>query len=258
MLGKIVSRAGAVTCFLAAAGVSVAAQQPQQRWTWPQNPKNIQVLSKDIVGERLSPVMVGFVNSLGVRCTYCHKGVEGQPLTTYDFASDENPNKDRAREMLRMLKDINADLKKIQPSGDQRVNTWCHTCHHGRPRPMTLSEELADQYRKNGVEAALEHYADLKQKFYGKGSYDFGENSLNAFGYIVLEKGDTAGAIQVFKLNAFEFPASSNVWDSLGEAFMKAGDLKSAEQYYEKSLARDPNSENAKELLKKIRETKSK
>jgi hypothetical protein len=30
----------------------------------------------------------------------CHEGEEGKPPCTCDFASDENPNKDRAREML--------------------------------------------------------------------------------------------------------------------------------------------------------------
>ena len=52
----------------------------------------------------------------------CHKGEEGKPLSTYDFASDENPNKNRAREMLRMLNEIEVHLNKIEPSGDKRVN----------------------------------------------------------------------------------------------------------------------------------------
>lgn len=265
MLRKIASAAALLAALLVFSVLSQAAQlQPpqaapqQQQWKWPENPTNIKVLPKEIVGVRLRPVMVGFTSALGVRCTYCHKGVEGAPLTTYDFASDENPNKDRAREMLRMLKHINDDLKNIQPSGDQRVNMWCNTCHHGRPRPMTLPEELGEQYRKSGVEAALEHYADLKQRFYGRGAYDFGEDSLNAFGYAVLEKGDAAGSVEVFKLNALEFPQSANVWDSLGEACLRAGDTKNAAQFYEKSLTRDPNNQNAKEMLEEIKKSQAK
>jgi pentatricopeptide repeat protein len=201
--------------------------------------------------------MVGFTRALGVRCSFCHKGEEGKPLSTYDFASDGNPNKDRAREMLRMLGDINDHLKKIQPSGDQRVNMWCGTCHRGRPRPMTLEDELAEQYRGKGLAPALDYYADLKQKYSGRGAYDFGENSLNNFGYEVL-KNDAAGAIQVFRLNAAEFPQSGNVWDSLAEAYMKAGNMKEAEEYYEKALARDPIDQNAKDVLAKIKEAKGK
>jgi tetratricopeptide (TPR) repeat protein len=201
--------------------------------------------------------MIGFTRALGVRCSYCHIGEEGKPLGTYDFASDENPNKDRAREMLRMLGDINDHLKKIQPSGDQRVNMWCNICHRGRPRPMTLEEELEEQYRMKGLKPALDHYTELKMKYYGRGSYDFGEGSLNAFGYQVLEK-DAAGAIRVFQLNAEVFPQSGNVWDSLAEACLKAGDLKKAKEHYEKSLTLDPTNENAKEALKKITEAKEK
>jgi tetratricopeptide (TPR) repeat protein len=157
-----------------------------------------------------------------------------------------------------MLGDINDHLKKIEPSGDKRVNMWCHTCHHGRPRPMTLDEELGEQYRKKGIQVALDDYADLKKKYYGRGAFDFGEGSLNAFGYAVLENNDASGAIQVFKLNAETFPDSSNVWDSLAEGYLKVGDFKKAQENYEKSLGLDPTNQNAKDALKKIKESQQK
>ena len=240
------------------ASLLVALTHPapaQDQWTWPEKPKNLQVLNKDWPGSRLSPVMKGFTRALGVRCSYCHEGEEGKPLSTYDFASDENPNKDRAREMLRMLGSVNDHLKKIESSGDKRVNMWCHTCHRGRPRPMTLEEELGEKYRLKGMEPALQHFSDLKEKYYRRGAYDFGERSLNDFGYGLLEKNDVSGAIQILTLNAQEFPDSPNVWDSLGDAYMKAGDLKKAEEHYKKALKLDPESETAKEMLKKIRES---
>ena len=96
-------------------------------------------------------VMTGFTSALGVRCSHCHVGEEGQPLSSYDFPSDENPNKDRAREMLRLLGAVNGHLEKIEPSGGQRVNMWCHTCHRGRPLPTTLDEELREAYAEGGV-----------------------------------------------------------------------------------------------------------
>lgn len=232
--------------------------QGQESWSWPDKPSNLQVLPKDWPGIRLRPVMIGFTRALGVRCSYCHKGEEGKPLTTYDFASDENPNKTRARAMLRMLNDIETDLKKIEPSGDQRVNMWCHTCHHGRPRPMTLPEELGEQYRKKGIKAALDYYDDLKKKYYSRGAYDFGEDSLNIFGYEILEKNDAASAIQIFQINAELYPQSGNVWDSLAEAYMKSGDMKKAQENYEKAVTLDPKNDKAKEMLKKIKETKDK
>src|SRR3989304_2757001 len=104
------------------AGMVAPSSQSQDQWTWPEKPKNLQVLNKDWPGSRLSPIMRGFTRSLGVRCSHCHVGEEGKSLSTFDFASDANPNKDRAREMLRMLGSVNNHLKKIEPSGDKRVN----------------------------------------------------------------------------------------------------------------------------------------
>lgn len=229
--------------------------QAQDDWTWPDKPKNLQVLPKDWPGSRLSAPMRGFTSALGVRCSHCHVGEEGQPLSTYDFASDDNPNKGRAREMLRMLGHINEDLQKIEPSGDKRVNMWCHTCHRGRPRPMTIGEEMGEVYRTKGIDAALAHFTEQKEKFYGRGAYDFGDRALNGFGYEVLRNNDTDGAIKVFKMNAEAFPESANVWDSLAEAYMKAGDMMQAKKYYQKSLELDPLNQNAKEMLKKIAES---
>lgn len=122
---------------------------------------------------------------------------------------------------------------------------------------MTLEEELAERYRMKGLEPALDYYADLKQKYYGTGAYDFGEDALNSFGYEVLAN-DAAGAIQVFRLNAEEFPQSGNVWDSLAEAYMKSGNLTKAQEYYQKALARDATDQNARDMLKKIEESKGK
>lgn len=241
-------------CIGLVAGFFALTSSAQDQWSWPEKPKNLQVLNKDWPGSRLSPVMRGFTRALGVRCSYCHTGEEGKPLSTYDFVSDENPNKNRAREMLRMLGDVNDHLKKIQPSGDLRVNMWCNTCHRGRPRPMTLEEELGQQYRKKGIDAALDHYRDLKRNYFETGAYDFSERSLNNFGYELLEKKDTAGAIRIFLLNTEVFPKSPNVWDSLAEAYMKAGDVKMARRYYEETLKLDPKNQNAREQLKRINE----
>ena len=226
-----------------------ASAGAQEQWRWPDQPKNLQVLPKDFTGDRLRPIMTGFTRALGVRCTYCHVGEEGKPLSTYDFASDANPNKDRAREMYRMLGSINKHLDKIEPSGDKRVNMWCHTCHMGRPRPMTLEEDLGEAYRRGGATAALARYDELVKRHSLRGGYDFSERSLNAFGYELLGKGDHAGAIAVFRLNSSKYPQSANVWDSLGEAQLAAGELEPAKASYRKALEIDPKNKNAAEKL---------
>jgi tetratricopeptide (TPR) repeat protein len=225
----------------------------EEGWSWPEKPQNLQVLPKDWPGSRLEAPMTGFARALGVRCSHCHVGEPGAPLTTYDFASDQNPNKERAREMLRMLGSINGHLDKIEPSGGEPVNMWCHTCHRGRPRPMVLSEELAEAYRTHGVGQALIHYSTLRRDFYGKGAYDFtDEGALNGFGYQVLADGDPEGAVKVFQLNAEFFPESANAWDSLAEAYQNAGDLGRAKELYLKSLELNSENQNAEQQLERI------
>jgi tetratricopeptide (TPR) repeat protein len=231
------------------------ASRAQERWPWPEKPKNLQVLPKDTPGSKLGPIMGGFARALGVRCWYCHMGQEGKPLSTYDFASDDNPNKNRAREMMRMLGGIEERLKNIEPSGDRRVEAGCYTCHRGRPRPLTLEDELGETYRMKGLDSALHHYEDLKKNFYGRGAYDFGDRALNSFGHQVLAANDVPGALRVFKLNAKLFPKSPNAWDSLAEGYLKAGNSKRARQYYEKALKMNPMNRNAKEMLEKLKES---
>lgn len=237
-----------IACIVLTFPVSTFAQD----WSWPDEPENLQVLPKDFSGSQLRSVMSSFIRGLGVRCSYCHVGQEPQPLSTWDFASDDNPNKNRAREMLRMVKSINGHLDKIEPSGDKRVSVGCHTCHSGRPRPMTLEEELGEVYRTNGIDATVSRYHELRDRYYGRGAYDFGERSLNSFGYSLLQNDDVAGAIAIFELNAEQFPESGNVWDSLAEGYMASGDLEMAQKHYQKSLELNPKNRNAKQMLEKI------
>lgn len=245
----------AVLVGLVASAISVGwvgEASSQESWSWPEKPENLQVLPKDWTGQRLRPVMIGFTRSLGVRCFHCHVGEEGQPLSSFDFASDDNPNKGRAREMLRMLKSINDHLKKIEPSGAERVNLWCHTCHAGRPRPMTLPEALVEAYAEGGVDAALGRYRELKERYEDRGAYDFGETSLNRFGYHLLEKGDTDGAVAIFRLAVEEFPGSANAYDSLAEGYLTGGQRELAEIFYRRSLELDPGNGNALEKLREL------
>lgn len=218
------------------------------RWDWPEKAMNLKVLPEDTSPDRLRAAMRGFTAALGVRCNYCHVGEEGKPLSTFDFVSDANPNKDRAREMMRMLGSIDVHLKKIEPSGAERVGVRCQTCHQGRPRPTTLEQELLAAYRKDGRKAIVPRYGELRERFYGGGGLDFGEHSLNNLGYELLESNapaDLEAAIAVLQLNAEQYPRSGNAWDSLAEAYAKAGKSEIASIYYRKSVEVDPANDHA-------------
>ena len=223
----------------------------QEAWKWPDHPKNLKVLPADTGPEKLSAIMRGFTRALGVRCQYCHVGEEGKPLTTFDFVSDANPNKDRARQMYRMLGTINAQLKEFPRSG-QKVNMWCHTCHAGRPKPMTLVEELDASYAKAGATGAVDRYRELHARYYGRGGYDFGERSLEEFGGGLLEKPDAEGAVAILKLNADAFPESGDAHESLGDAYAARGRADLAAASYRKAVALDPHNGEARAKLEKL------
>jgi tetratricopeptide (TPR) repeat protein len=79
------------------------------------------------------------------------------------------------------------------------------------------------------------------------------ETAVNRAGYSLLGRKLLPDAILMFKKNVELHPASSNVYDSLGEAFMDNGQKDLAIRNYEKSLELDPGNSNAVAMLKKLR-----
>jgi len=100
-----------------------------------------------------------------------------------------------------------------------------------------------------GTAAALAQYDSLKAQDKSK----VNEGMLNGLGYRLLYGGKEADGLMVFQKNVQEYPQSSNVYDSLGEAYMKTGQKDLAIQNYEKSLQLDPKNNNAVEQLKKLK-----
>jgi hypothetical protein len=99
--------------------------------------KSLKVLPKTIARADLLNTMKSFSQSLGVRCTFCHVGEEGQPLSTFDFASDKKANKAIARDMLRLVGRLNkTDLPAIAGLDNPKVT--CYTCHRGAKEPVRV------------------------------------------------------------------------------------------------------------------------
>ena len=71
------------------------------------------------------------------------------------------------------------------------------------------------------------------------------EQELNRLGYDLLAEERTQAAIAVFQLLVAEFPESANPYDSLGEAYAKAGQDSSAIANYEMSVALNPQNYHA-------------
>ncbi len=128
----------ALSAAAAVFGVSVAVAQtggpPNLSFADPPH-KNLKVLPQDIPGPQLLSTMKFFSQSLGVRCTFCHVGEEGKPLSTFDFASDAKREKQTARKMLAMVHRINE--QDFGVTDFSKVRVTCFTCHRGVEKPLT-------------------------------------------------------------------------------------------------------------------------
>ena len=118
---------------------------------------------------------------------------------------------------------------------------------------MSLTESaamaLGGKIDELGLEAALAAFEAIKAD---TRTYYTSEREFNALGYRLLQERKVEEAIAVLKLNTELYPASWNVWDSLGEAYMFAGQRDLALSNYKKSLELNPNNNNAVLAISRI------
>ncbi len=127
--------------------------------------RNVQVLTEvDAAGfMRLQHAITAWV-AAEQGCSFCHSGA--------DYAAEDNPRKQAARAMLRMVRQVNSDS-----SGHVgQLGVTCYTCHQGQPvppdawRPGPAQRQVAqvarqDQWNETASnvrdffpDAALAHY----------------------------------------------------------------------------------------------------
>jgi CubicO group peptidase (beta-lactamase class C family) len=119
------------------------------------------------------------------------------------------------------------------------------------PPRLSVARKMLAIVDSKGVDGAIALYHQLKTA--EPNGYDFSESELNGVGYALLGRRDTAGAIRVFELNAQQFPKSSNVFDSLGEALAAAGRRDDAVKAYSRAVELDPSNVNAQTMLNKLK-----
>ncbi|MBU8923283.1 MAG: beta-lactamase family protein [Bacteroidales bacterium] len=78
------------------------------------------------------------------------------------------------------------------------------------------------------------------------------EQLINSLGYRLMYDGRSGEAVTLFRLNVEFFPESFNVYDSLGEAFMKLGMKDAARENYERSISLRGDSRSGLWALKRL------
>ncbi|MGI9108312.1 MAG: serine hydrolase [Pyrinomonadaceae bacterium] len=115
---------------------------------------------------------------------------------------------------------------------------------------QSIAEVLMKTISEKDTAAAVKQYRELKAT--QAGNYDFGENELNMLGYQLLGAKNLKEAIEIFKLNVEAHPQAANPYDSLGEAYLQAGERELALQNYKKSVELNPQNTNAVAIIKNL------
>lgn len=115
---------------------------------------------------------------------------------------------------------------------------------------LALPQFIYQYISKNGIDDFVKNSdALLKENKYGIR----GPMMLNRFGYDLINEKKLDWAVEIFKLNIRLFPNEPNCYDSLGEAYMLIGQKDLAIQNYKRVLEMDPENENAKQMLEKLK-----
>jgi tetratricopeptide (TPR) repeat protein len=215
---------------------------------------NLRVLDPDITRDSLLEVMRGFSFSLGVRCQYCHVGGDGVSFEGVEFDNDDDPDKRKARFMLRMVANLNDNVFPLIPERDTPSRAiQCKTCHRGRAKPELLTQHLELVLNEKGADSAVARYRLLRERSGMSGTYDFGEWEMNTLAERLTRDERPRDAIAIYKVNLEFFPTSIAILGRLGQLHEGEGDIEAAIGYYEKVLEINPNQRGAAERLAELR-----
>ena len=206
----------------------------------PEKFTNLKVLPRDISRDSLVRIMRGISLSLNVRCQYCHVGGDGVSFAGVTFEKDDDPDKLKARFMLRMVDSLNRVVLPNLPGLNRApLRIECKTCHRGSARPLLLTQQLEEVRDSSGIEAAITRYRALRQNQSTAGRYDFGEWEMNLWAERLTTRGLTTDAVAVYELNLEFFPRSGSILIALGQ-LLEPTDRQKAIQYFERAAALQP------------------
>lgn len=114
----------------------------------------------------------------------------------------------------------------------------------------SIANKLKNLIDTEGINQIESHYVKLKKN--DANNFNFSENQLNQLGYHYLGNDKVDYATTIFKINVDNFPKSSNVYDSYGEALLKQGKKEKAIENYKKSININPANEGGIKVLKKL------
>lgn len=195
------------------------------------------------------PDMAGVATALGVTCDYCHAGRGAEPKLT----ANGKPRLEVGREMMAMTASLNATVQAATgKTAREATAVTCATCHRGVAIPRPLTDILLLTSVREGADAAVAQYRDLRGRHYGRGVYDFGESTLvTVASRLAQARPDLA--IPLADLNLEFFPRS--VMTLVAKAIAQEGrDNEAAVATLKKALEVEPENGEIKGRLYQIEE----
>jgi photosynthetic reaction center cytochrome c subunit len=230
---------------------AVLPAQPPGRFP-PDSLVNTKVIPHNTPVIQVIGMMRNFAGDLGVRCQFCHVGEEGLPLERFDFAKDEKRTKLVARQMMQMVQEINRRIDTLPGKTAPGLQVTCGTCHRGTSRPVPLFTLLVDAAQAAGADSSIRAYRALRERYYGRDAYDFGESSLNIAAFRLGRAQRFDDAFALLALNEEQFPRSSVMYVFRGNLFLMRGDTTSAATAFREAVRRDSTNVEARQRLQAI------
>ncbi len=220
-----------------------------------EDPKNLEVLPKDISSGQLRQIMRGFSFALGERCTYCHERIEDENGSHMAFDSDKMETKTIAREMMKLSGRINRDIAALDRGEDHKyTQVVCTTCHRGQANPFLIEQVMKEQIAEGGTELAKSKYLELKEKYYGGHTYDFTGFTLAEYANSLADSGALDNALEMAKFSVGQYPNETYAYTILGNVYLARKNYTAAITAYEGSLAINPDQDGVKQQIERAKE----
>jgi tetratricopeptide (TPR) repeat protein len=229
--------------------------------------KNLQVLPKDIKSDQLILTMNGIATGLGVDCSHCHAPAklapgkslppEADPL---DYSLDDKATKRIARQMIIMLRTVNAMVPAaVGKPADKTITIQCFNCHRGMATPpLPLADVLSRTTAEKGLAAAIAQYRELRTRSYYSGAYDFSDSTvaegasrgLVGYAFKLIDENKLDESVAWAKVNLEYYPKSAPSYAMIGYIAAQKHDRASAIKNLQKAISLEPDAAILKGFLK--------
>jgi hypothetical protein len=199
--------------------------------------------------------MQEIAQGLGVKCEYCHAGMGrgGGPAVPARVEGQAPSRVEIGRGMIATTREINEKIVAATGKAPTEVTrVTCITCHRGVPIPGQLSDIIAKTAVEKGPDAAVAQYRDLREQFYGRQSYDFGEETLLTSAQQVVRV-KPPSSIPLLRLNLEFYPKSVRSYTQIAFAYTRSLDDEAAITTLEKALEIEPDNGMIKGQLEQLK-----